>query len=116
MGGVRNDVWILSATSTPKNSGSMPNMCSNGRKIGTKMMMISVHSNGQPSRKIINWANSRNCNGVNDNPLIQCSIREWPSSSENTDENIQEPTNSQHTMALVRAVRNTASRSLVKVN
>src|SRR5690554_1835595 len=115
MGGVRNEVWRLSATSTPKNSGSMPNMYNSGRKIGTKMMMISVHSSGQPSRKIINWASSRNCNGVSDSPLIQLSINECPSSSENTDEKIHEPTNNQHTMALVRAVKNTASLSRAKV-
>src|SRR5690554_3122247 len=109
MGGVRKEVWMLSATSTPKKSGSMPNMCNNGRKIGTKMMMISVHSSGQPRIKIISWASSRNCSGVSESPLIQCSISEWPSSSENTDEKIQEPTNSQQTMALVRAVRNSGT-------
>ena len=33
---------------------------SSGRKIGTKMMMISVHSSGQPSRKMMTCVSSRN--------------------------------------------------------
>ena len=31
----------------------MSKCCSIGRKIGTKMMMISVHSSGHPKRKMI---------------------------------------------------------------
>ena len=42
IGGLRNAVCRLSATSTPKNTGSMPKSSSSSRKIGTKMMMISV--------------------------------------------------------------------------
>ena len=34
---------------------------SNGKKIGTKMMMISLHSRGQPNMKMISCVNSRNC-------------------------------------------------------
>ena len=55
-GGDRNEVWMLSAIMMPKNSGSMPKSSSSGRKIGTKMTMISVHSSGQPSTKMMVWA------------------------------------------------------------
>ena len=55
-----NEVCRLSATRIPKNTGSMPKTSSSGRKIGTKMMMISLHSNGQPSRKIMSCARIRN--------------------------------------------------------
>jgi len=41
----------LSATSNPKNSGSMWKCGNSGRKIGMKMIMISVHSSGQPRMK-----------------------------------------------------------------
>jgi hypothetical protein len=51
---VRNEVWRLSATRIPKKSGSILKGSSSGRKIGTKMMMISLHSSGQPSKKIMN--------------------------------------------------------------
>ena len=34
-----------------------------------KMMMISVHSSGQPSRKMITWARIRNCSGVSSRPV-----------------------------------------------
>jgi hypothetical protein len=38
------------------NRGSISNRASNGRKIGSKMMVISVHSSGHLSRKITSWA------------------------------------------------------------
>ena len=60
IGGVRNDVWRFSATRIPKKSGSIPKGGSSGKKIGTKMMMISDHSSGQPSRKMMIWAMIRN--------------------------------------------------------
>ncbi len=43
----------------PKKSGSTWKCASSGRKMGTKMMMISLHSSGQPSRKMISWESSR---------------------------------------------------------
>ena len=52
-GGLRNAVCRLSATSSPKNRGSTPKLSSRGMNIGMKMTMISVHSRGQPSRKMI---------------------------------------------------------------
>ena len=58
-GGDRNEVWMLSAISMPKKSGSMPKWSSSGRKIGTKITMISVHSSGQPSRKMMIWASDQ---------------------------------------------------------
>ena len=59
IGGVLNEVWMLSATRMPNKVGSMWKVFTSGRKIGTKMMMISVHSSGQPSRKMMNWARIR---------------------------------------------------------
>ena len=53
----------------PKNSGSMPKCGSSGRKIGTKMMMISDHSSGQPSRKMMSCARIRNCSGDRSRPV-----------------------------------------------
>ena len=41
----------------------MPYKGSSGKKIGTKMMMISLHSKGQPSTKISNCDSSKNCTG-----------------------------------------------------
>ncbi len=41
----------------------MPKCGSIGRKIGTKMMMISVHSSGQPSRKMMTCDSSRKVTG-----------------------------------------------------
>jgi hypothetical protein len=38
-----------------------------------------------------------------------CSTKAWPPRIANTPENKAEPTNSQHTIAVVLAVRNTAS-------
>jgi hypothetical protein len=60
IGGVLNDVWMFRATRMPKKIGSTPNFSRSGRKIGTKMMTISVHSSGQPSRKMMTCARIRN--------------------------------------------------------
>jgi len=40
----------------PKEIGSIWKWVSSGMKIGQKITMISVHSSGQPSRKMISWA------------------------------------------------------------
>ena len=71
--------------------------------------MISVHSSGQPSTKMIACDSSRNCSGVRSIASTHCSTMRWPPSSANTAENSAEPTNSQHTIEVVLAVRNTAS-------
>ncbi|MCY1295256.1 hypothetical protein D9M70_445860 [compost metagenome] len=73
------------------------------------MMMISVHSSGQPSRKMIACERIMNCTGVRSSDSTHCSISAWPPSMAKTAENKAEPTKSQHTMAVVFAVRNTAS-------
>ena len=71
-----------------------------------KMTMISVHSSGQPRMKMMNWLRSMNCSVVRPSESTQRSMISWPPSSANDAEKIDEPTNSQHTMALVLAVRN----------
>jgi len=45
-------------------SGLMSKCARSGMKIGMKMTMISVHSSGQPSRKMITCASSMNWVGV----------------------------------------------------
>ncbi len=82
---------------------------SSGRKIGTKITMISVHSSGQPSTKMIACDRIMNWMGVILSDSTQCSTSACPPRMANTPENSAEPTNSQHTMAVVLAVRNTAS-------
>src|SRR3954453_19266011 len=74
-------------------------------KIGMKMMMISVHSSRQPRMKMMNCARIMNCSGVMSSDSTHFSISSWPPSSANAAEKIPEPTNSQHTIALVLAVR-----------
>ena len=74
-------------------------------KLGQKMTMISVHSSGQPSRKISSCAISMKPIGDRFMPSTQRSISPWPPCSANTAEKSAEPTNSQHTIAVVLAVR-----------
>src|SRR3954454_8200039 len=106
-GGDRNAACRLTNTSVPHRIGSMLKCLSSGRKIGTKITMISVHSSGQPSTKMIACDTIMNCTGERLNDSTQCSTSCCPPSSANTAENSAEPTNSQHTMAVVFAVRNT---------
>src|SRR3954468_6291142 len=108
-GGERNAVCRFSATRRPKNSGSMLNLASSGMKIGMKITMISVHSSGQPSRKMITCARIMNWMGVRPSDSTQRSMISWPPSSANAAEKIEEPTKSQHTIAEVFAVRKTDS-------
>lgn len=89
----------------------MPKALSSGTKIGMKITMISVHSSGQPSRKMMICASSMNWIGVSPSDSTHCSTMPWPPSSAKAAEKIDEPTNSQHTMALVLAVRYTDSLS-----
>ena len=76
----------------------MPKCFSSGRKIGTKMTMISVHSSGQPSTKMIACDSIMNCSGVRFIDSTHFSISAWPPRIANTPEKIAEPTNSQHTI------------------
>ena len=41
----------LSAINMAKKYGFTPKNSTNGKKIGTKIINISVHSNGQPNKK-----------------------------------------------------------------
>src|SRR3954469_7078082 len=104
-GGDRNEVWMLSATSSPKNSGSTLNVFSSGRKIGMKMTMISVHSSGQPRTKMINWARIMKPVGDRFIHNTNFSIGSWPPREGKTAKNENEPMNSQQTIAVVRAVK-----------
>ena len=87
----------------------MPKCFSIGRKIGTKMTMISVHSSGQPRTKMIACDRIMNWIGDRFSDSTQLSSSAWPPRIANTAENKAEPTNSQHTIEVVLAVRNTAS-------
>ena len=92
----------------PKRIGSTWKWLSSGMKIGQKMMMISVHSSGHPSRKMINCAMNWNPIGERFMLSTQRSTSPWPPCSANTAEKSAEPTKSQQTMAVVFAVRNVA--------
>ena len=53
IGGVKKDVCKFKAINIAKKYGLTLNISSNGKNIGTKIIKISVHSNGHPKRKII---------------------------------------------------------------
>ena len=53
IGGVKNEVCRFNAISIAKKYGLTPKNSTNGKKIGTKMIKISVHSKGHPNKKII---------------------------------------------------------------
>ena len=53
MGGVKKDVCKFKAINIAKKYGLTPKISSNGKNIGTKIIKISVHSSGQPKRKMI---------------------------------------------------------------
>ena len=78
---------------------------SSGIKIGMKITMISVHSSGQPSKKITICARIMNCTGVMSSDSTHLLIISCPPNNAKAAEKILEPTNNQHTMALVLAVR-----------
>ena len=61
MGGVKNDVCKFNAISIAKKYGFTPKNSTSGKNIGTKIIKISVHSKGHPSRKIIIWVITKNC-------------------------------------------------------
>jgi hypothetical protein len=84
--------------------------------MGMKITMISVHSSGQPRMKMITWLRIRNSVLLRFIDMTQRSTSSCPPSSANAAEKMALPTNSQHTMALVLAVRNTLSFSIVRLN
>ena len=56
----------------------MQKSSSSGRKIGRKMTMISVHSSGQPSTKMIACVMSRNMIGDRLRPMMKSSTTFCP--------------------------------------
>ena len=78
-------------------------------KIGTKIINISVHSKGQPSKNIINCVITRNCHGAIFIDLKKCSKTSCPPKYENTDANVQDPMNNHIIIAVVFAVKKTDS-------
>lgn len=73
--------------------------------MGMKMTMISVHSSGQPRMKMMTCVRIRNWVLLRFMPSTHCSTSSWPPSKAKAAEKMAEPTNSQHTMADVLAVR-----------
>src|SRR5262245_51241475 len=86
--------------------GSMLKCLSRGRKIGTKMTMISVHSSGHPRMKMIACETIMNWTAERLKDSTHFSTSDWPPSTANTAEKSAEPTNSQQTIDVVLAVRN----------
>ena len=64
MGGVKKDVCRFKAINIAKKYGLTPKTSSKGKNIGTKIIKISVHSSGQPKRKIIICVITKNCQVV----------------------------------------------------
>merc|ERR1711991_183538 len=87
---------------TPKNS-------TKGKNIGTNIINISVHSNGQPNKKIIICVITKNCQGFISIDLKKCSNTSCPPKYENTEANVHEPINNHIIIAVVLAVRKTDS-------
>ena len=53
IGGVKKEVCKFRAINIAKKYGLTSNNASKGKNIGTNIIKISVHSKGQPKRKII---------------------------------------------------------------
>ena len=64
----------------------------------------------------MNWARIMNCRGVRPSDSTHFSTTSCPPSSANDAEKIEEPTNSQHTIALVLAVRKDESFRIVPIS
>ena len=73
MGGVKKEVCKFKAINIAKKYGLTPKNSTNGKNIGTKMINISVHSKGHPSKKIIIWVITKNCQGARSKALKKCS-------------------------------------------
>ena len=54
MGGVKNEVCKFKAINIAKKYGFTPKNSTNGKKIGTNIINISVHSRGHPNKNMIN--------------------------------------------------------------
>ena len=65
MGGVRNEVCKFKAINIAKKYGLTPKNSTNGKKTGTNMINISVHSKGHPNKNIINWVITKTAKAVN---------------------------------------------------
>src|SRR6202000_1542944 len=87
-GGDRNAACKFTNTSVPHRIGSMLKYLSSGRKIGTKMTMISVHSSGKHRTKMIACDKIMNCTGVRLNDSTHWSRSDWQPSIPNTPEQI----------------------------
>ena len=61
IGGVKKEVCKFRAINIAKKYGLTPKISNSGKKIGTNIIKISVHSNGHPRRKIIICVITRNC-------------------------------------------------------
>ena len=64
MGGVKKEVCKLRAINIAKKYGLTSNNTNKGRNIGTNIIKISVHSNGQPNKNIIICVITKNCQGA----------------------------------------------------
>ena len=109
MGGVRNEVCKFKAINIAKKYGLTPKNSTNGKKIGTNMINISVHSKGHPNKNIINWVITKNCQGCKFKDLKKCSKTSCPPKYENTEANVHDPINNHIIIAVVLAVRKTDS-------
>ena len=63
MRGVKKEVCKFKAINIAKKYGFTPKNSTSGKNIGTKIIKISVHSRGQPNKKIIIWVITKNCHG-----------------------------------------------------
>ena len=52
---------------------ALPKNSTSGKNISTKIINISVHSNGHPNRKIIICVITKNCHGARSIDLKKCS-------------------------------------------
>jgi hypothetical protein len=68
MGGVKKDICKFNPTRIAKKYGSIPYNFNKGKKIGTKIINISVHSKGNPSKKIIICVKIKNSHGSKPRP------------------------------------------------
>jgi hypothetical protein len=109
MGGVKKEVCKFRAISIAKKYGLTSNIASNGKNIGTKIIKISVHSNGHPNKNIIICVITKNCQGAKSIDLKKCSKTSCPPRYEKTDEKVQEPINNHIIIAVVLAVKKTDS-------
>ena len=115
-GGDKKAACRFTKTKVPQRMGSIPKCVSIGKKIGTKITMISVHSSGQPRTKIKACDSSINCSGERFILSTQVSMICCPPKIAKTAENKAEPTNNQQTIEVVLVVKNTACFMRSNVN